>query len=191
MIEIDCRGKACPEPVLMAKEALERSEGEFLIVVDDSSSCENVKRFLHAQGASVNVERRGTEFHLRVSKGKATPKADRTGAETVIVYINSNLLGVGDEALGGILMRSFLRTFLDLEKKPSRFILINSGVSLATEGSPVLETLSALSEQGVEILACGTCLDFYGLKEKMRVGRVSNMYEIVESLQRAGRLIRP
>jgi selenium metabolism protein YedF len=80
---------------------------------------------------------------------------------------------------------------MDLETKPSRLILINSGVRLATEGSEVLETLRALSQKGIEILSCGTCLDFYGLKQKLKVGVVSNMYDIAQSLLEADRLIRP
>jgi selenium metabolism protein YedF len=100
-------------------------------------------------------------------------------------------MGIGDEALGTILMRSFLKTLLELEMKPSRLILINSGVRLATEGSEVLETLGTLSEKGIEILSCGTCLDFYGLKEKLKVGKISNMYDIAQSLLEADRLIRP
>ena len=84
-----------------------------------------------------------------------------------------------------------MKTLLDLEPGPNRLILINSGVRLASEGSEVLETLRTLSEKGVEILSCGTCLDFYGLKEKLRVGIVSNMYDIAQSLLGADRLIRP
>ncbi len=88
-------------------------------------------------------------------------------------------------------MRSFLKTLMDLETKPSRLILIHSGVRLATEGSEVLETLRALSQKGIEIFSCGTCLDFYGLKQKLKVGVVSNMYDIAQSLLEADRLIRP
>jgi len=98
---------------------------------------------------------------------------------------------VGEEALGTILMRSFLKTLLDLKPIPSKLIFINSGVRLTTEGSEVLETLKALSEKGVDILSCGTCLDFYGLKEKLKVGIISNMYDIAQSLLEADRLIRP
>ena len=109
----------------------------------------------------------------------------------MVVYINSQFLGVGEEALGTILIRSFFRTLLDSETKPFRMIFINSGVRLISEGSAVLETLKALSEKGVEILSCGTCLDFYGLKEKVKVGMISNKYDIVQSLMEADRLIRP
>jgi selenium metabolism protein YedF len=143
----------------------------------------------------VEVESRGQDFYLHVRKGKISDAAEAPGekkeVEKVVVYINSNLLGVGDEALGTILMRAFLKTLLDLERKPLRLILINSGVQLASEGSEVLEILGKLSEKGIEILSCGTCLDFYGLKEKLKVGKVSNMYEIAQSLMEADRLVRP
>ena len=223
MSKIDCRGKACPQPVLMAKQALETiKKEEFTLIVDNPSSCENVERFVRSQGGSVEVERREQDFYLHIQKKKNRDESTLSSAslpplqrqamnpadtgqgltqsngsplpekeEKVVVYLNSHLLGVGDEALGSILMRSFLKTLLDLDTKCFRLILINSGVRLASEGSEVLETLKALSEEGVEILSCGTCLDFYGLKEKVRVGVVSNMVEIAQSLLKADRLVRP
>jgi selenium metabolism protein YedF len=177
----------------MAKQALETlKEGELILIVDNPSSCDNVERFVRSQGCLVDVERRGQDFYLHIQKVKLSDESKSSQKrEKVVVYINSHLLGIGDEALGSILMRSFLKTLLDLEMKPSRLILINSGVRLASEGSEVLETLRALSEEGVEILSCGTCLDFYGLKEKVEVGVISNMYEIAQSLLEADRLIRP
>jgi selenium metabolism protein YedF len=177
----------------MAKQALETlKEGELILIVDNPSSCDNVERFVRSQGCLVDVERRGQDFYLHIQKVKLSDEGKSSQKrEKVVVYINSHLLGIGDEALGSILMRSFLKTLLDLEMKPSRLILINSGVRLASEGSEVLETLRALSEEGVEILSCGTCLDFYGLKEKVEVGVISNMYEIAQSLLEADRLIRP
>jgi selenium metabolism protein YedF len=109
----------------------------------------------------------------------------------VVVYINSYLLGGGDEALGSFLMKAFLKTLLDLEPKPSRLILVNSGVQLAAEGSKVLELLHDLSEKGVEIACCGTCIEFYKLGGKMKVGVISNMYEIIQSMLEADRVLRP
>jgi hypothetical protein len=94
-------------------------------------------------------------------------------------------------ALGAILMRAFLKVLLDLRPIPTKLIFINSGVHLTSEGSEVLDTIKALSGKGVEVLSCGTCLDFYGLKEKLRTGIVSNMYDIAQSLLEADRLIRP
>ncbi len=196
MLEIDCRGKTCPQPVIMTKDALAQlKEAELTIIVDNPSSRDNVERFAQSQGCSVKVERRGPDFYLNILKGKVGEEAELTRrkerGEKVVVYINSHLLGIGDEALGSFLMKVFLKTLLDLERKPDRLILINSGVQLGSEDSKVLETLKALLEKGVEIVSCGTCIDFYELKDKMRVGTISNMYDILQSLFEADRLIRP
>jgi selenium metabolism protein YedF len=196
MKEIDCRGKACPHPVLMTKQALEGLiEGEVVLIVDNVAACENVERFAKSQGCSVTIEKRGSDFHLRIQKEKSgeghetvSEKKDRGN---IVVYLNSRFLGTGDEALGSILMKSFLKTLLELEPKPNGLILINSGVWLSSEGSDVLDTLRTLSERGVEILSCGTCLDFYGLKEKLKVGKVSNMFTIAQTLLEAERVVRP
>lgn len=196
MLEIDCRGKTCPQPVIMTKDALARLEGsELTIIVDNPSSSENVERFAQSQGCSVKVERRGPDFYLHLQKRETGVKAEITRrdkrTEKIVVYINSHLLGIGDEALGSFLMKALLKTLLDLERRPDRLILINSGVQLASEDSKALETLRALSEKGVEIVSCGTCIDFYGLKDKMKVGAISNMYDITRSLLEADRVIRP
>jgi selenium metabolism protein YedF len=196
MSVIDCRGLACPQPVITTKQALDQGkEGEIIVIVDNSVSCNNVERFARSQGCSVEIREKGEDFYLHIRKLGEKEKEEATRAEEktrkVVVYINSQFMGIGDEALGTILMRSFLKTLLELEMKPSRLILINSGVRLATEGSEVLETLGTLSEKGIEILSCGTCLDFYGLKEKLKVGKISNMYDIAQSLLEADRLIRP
>jgi selenium metabolism protein YedF len=196
MPEMDCRGRACPEPVMMTKAALEHlQEGALVVLIDDPASCENVERFARSQGFAVQVEKTGQQFRLSIEKrAAATPrKVERSSpvGGKIVVYINSELLGVGEEVLGAVLMRAFLRTLQEIEPKPARLILINSGVRLASEGSDALEALRGLSERGVEIVACGTCLDFYGLKEKLKAGRVSNMYEIAQSLLEAERVIRP
>jgi len=193
---IDCRGLACPQPVVTTKQALDQlKEGEMIVIVDNASSCNNVERFAQSQGCSVDIKEKGEDFYIHIQKVSDKGKAEATQLEEkvkkVVVYINSHLLGIGDDALGAILMRSFLKTLMDLEIKPSRLILINSGVRLATEGSEVLETLRALSQKGIEIFSCGTCLDFYGLKQKLKVGVVSNMYDIAQTLLEADRLIRP
>jgi selenium metabolism protein YedF len=196
MAVIDCRGLACPQPVVVTKQALDRvKEEELIVIVDNTSSCNNVERFVRSQGCSVQIREMGQDYYIHIQKtsGNDEEKVPQTGQKVkkVVVYINSHLLGIGDEALGAILMRAFLKTLLDLPIKPHRLILINSGVRLASEGSEVLETLKKLSGEGIEILACGTCLDFYALKEKLRVGTVSNMYDIAQSLLEADRLIRP
>lgn len=196
MSVVDCRGLACPEPVMTTKKALDQlKEGELLVIVDNAVSCNNVERFAQSQGCSVEVEQRGKDLSLRIRKGRGRQETEapqeKEKVRKVVVYINSHLMGGGDEALGAFLMKAFLKTLVDLETKPNRLILINSGVQLASEGSKVLDSLSALSEKGVEILSCGSCLDFYGLKGKLKVGVVSNMVEIIQSMMEADRLIRP
>jgi selenium metabolism protein YedF len=193
MKEIDCRGMACPQPVVTAKKALDESVGkEFILIVDNLAARDNVERFAQSQGATVDIQEKGKDFYLHIQKEDGCELAGAVQkVDKVVVYINSNLLGVGEEALGTILMRSFLKTLLDLKPMVSKVIFINSGVRLTAEGSEVLETLKTLSDKGVEILSCGTCLDFYVLKEKLKVGIISNMYDIAQSLLEADRLIRP
>jgi len=195
MKKIDCRGMACPQPVVTTKHALDQAgQNELTIIVDNPSSSENVERFARGQGCSVAVDRKGPDFYIRLKKvGSEEEKIAKEDEKIkkVVVYINSDLLGGGDEALGSFLMKAFLKTLLDLERTPNRLILINSGVRLAIEGSQVLDTLRTLSERGMEIVSCGTCLDFYKLREKMSVGRISNMFDILQSMLEADCLIRP
>jgi tRNA 2-thiouridine synthesizing protein A len=178
------------------KQALDQvKEGEMIVIVDNASSCNNVERFAQNQGCSVEIKESGQDFYIHIQKanGKGEEKATQTDQKVkkVVVYINSHLLGGGDEALGAFLMKAFLKTLLDLETQPSRLILVNSGVQLAAEDSKVLETLQMLSEKGVEIACCGTCIDFYELKGKIKVGVISNMYDIIQSMLEADRVIKP
>jgi selenium metabolism protein YedF len=196
MSVIDCRGLACPQPVISTKQALEQFDGgELIVIVDNATSCNNVERFVHSQGCSLEIKEQGQDFYIHIQKpsGENNEKAIGTGQKEkkVVVYINSQLLGGGDEALGSFLMKAFLKTLLDLEPKPSRLVLVNSGVHLAAEDSKVLETLQMLSERGAEIVCCGTCIEFYKLERKMKVGVISNMYDIIQSMMEADHVINP
>lgn len=196
MSVIDCRGLACPQPVVATKEELDRlKEGEMIVIVDNASSCNNVERFAQSQGCSAEIKEEGQDFYIHIQKPRGQGKVNATPSEEkakkVVVYINSHLLGSGDDALGSFLMKAFLKTLLDLETQPKRLILVNSGVQLAAEDSKVLESLQGLSEKGVEIACCGTCIDFYKLKGKTKVGFISNMYDIVQSMIEADRVIKP
>jgi selenium metabolism protein YedF len=108
-----------------------------------------------------------------------------------VVLLASERAGQGDDELGAVLMRSFVKTLAKAGDAPATVVFLNGGVRLACEGSPVLEELAAMAARGVELLACGTCLDFFGLKQALRVGRVSNMAEIVERLTHGDRVVRP
>ncbi len=195
MAVLDCRGLACPQPVVSTKQALDQMKDEKLIViVDNAFSCNNVQRFVQNQGCSAEIEDRGHDFYIHIQKANGgtekSVEADKK-ARKVVVYISSQYLGSGDEDLGSFLMKAFLKTLIDFETQPDRLILVNSGVQLAAEGSKALESLQMLSEKGVEVLCCGTCVDFYELKGKVKAGRISNMYEIIESMMDADRVIKP
>jgi selenium metabolism protein YedF len=198
---IDCRGLACPQPVLETKKALEAPGAEeIFVLVDNPSSKENVRRFAVSQGHEVTIAEEKGVFELKIKKGKGKEKADAVGGKTeniqclassdMVVFIDTDSLGRGSEELGKILMRSFLQTLEQSEAHPQRIILINSGVKLACEGSEVLEDLQEFAAKGVEILSCGTCLDYFGIKKKLMVGKVSNMYEILNSLTQAGKVLK-
>jgi selenium metabolism protein YedF len=199
--KIDCRGLACPQPVLEAKKALESSGAEkILVVVDNPGSKENVRRFAESQGHQVSITEEKGVFELRIQKGKGKEKSESARRKTeeipcsvsssLVVFIDTDSLGRGSEELGKILMSSFLQTLGQSEVHPQKVILINGGVKLACEGSEVLEDLQELAAKETEILSCGTCLDFFGIKKKLAVGKISNMYEILNSLSQAGKVIR-
>lgn len=197
MAILDCRGMSCPQPVLETKKALEKAGAEeVLVLVDNPASKENVRRFAESQGYGVNITEEKGAFTLRLQKGEGAEKAPipeekmTMGNANLVVFIESDSIGRGSEELGRILMRSFLHTLAEAEYKPAKIILVNSGVKLTCEGSEVIEDMRHLSRQGAEILSCGTCLDYFGLKTKLQVGRISNMYEILSSLAQAGKVLK-
>jgi selenium metabolism protein YedF len=191
---------SCPQPVLETKKALEKVAGEeVLVLIDNPGSQENVRRFAESQGYIVGTTEEKGAFAVRIQKRgasgedqreKRVEKAETDPRKDWVVFCDSDSLGRGSEELGKILMRSFLHTLGETEFKLTKVIFLNSGVKLTCEGSEVLEDLNHLSRQGAEILSCGTCLDYFGLKSKLQEGRVSNMYEILSSLAQAGKVLK-
>jgi selenium metabolism protein YedF len=200
---VDARGQPCPGPVIETRKALaeagvERAE----VLVDDEAAAENVSRMARSMGFAVSFEQDPTGFFrlgLR-REGPAHPEELGAGGGAmpacraeprVVVLVASATLGHGDDELGRILMTAFLKTLKDVSPGPSAIILVNGGVKLASEGSDLVEAVRALEGRGAKVLVCGTCLDFYRLKDKLRVGTVSNMFEIASLLVDADRVIRP
>ncbi len=197
---LDCRGLACPQPVLATKAALEGGAAALLVIVDNESSCTNVRRFAESQGARVEVSRDGADHLLAITPGRgaaaaaATPiacEAPPSRRRDLVVLVSAEGIGRGDDALGATLMAAFLDTLSHFADSLSHVIFVNGGAKLAVDGSPVLEQLHHLEGMGVRVLVCGTCLNHFGLKERLAVGSVSNMYAIIEVLAAAGRVIRP
>ena len=195
---IDVRGFPCPRPVISTKKALdEMQEGTITVVVDNLESKENVFRFAQSQGCQIEIDERGGSFYLEITKGHSTytkeevvaGEGSKKAISPDVVCISSDQFGTGDDRLGEILMKAFLNTLWDYESLPIKILFLNSGVTLTIEGSEVLEALDLLQKEGVEILSCGTCLDYYGIKDKLCVGRVTNMYETVVSLMTADKVI--
>ena len=189
---LDCRGKSCPQPVLETKKVIEEQNlDEVKVGVDNATSRENVRRFLESRGFRVAEEQQGNDFFLtasRVTGGTPHPEGE---ARKIMAFIDAETVGRGDERLGAILMKSFVVTLKELKPLPWRMAFVNGGVKLATQGSEVLPYLRELQNLGVEILLCGTCVDFYQIKDQLGVGRTSNMYEIVSSLADSTSVLKP
>ncbi len=191
--KLDCRGMTCPQPVVVTKKRLDAMEtGTFTTIVDNEIAKENVSQFVRNAGCSCSIAEQGNDYYITITKNKdMIPKNQnnltpnlciQTMVEDKMVYcIASNSFGQGSPDLGLTLMKSFFTTLCETSP-PKTLIFLNSGVYLSCEGSMVLEKLLDLQQKGTAILSCGTCLDYYKLKEKLAVGTVSNMLEIVNHL---------
>jgi len=203
METLDLRGLACPEPVIRAKKAIEANPNSMLkLQINSAATVTNVTRMAGSLGAQVETqELPGGEYALTVTTGQA-PAAPEPAAlpapcdaqappARASVFLNSNLLGLGDDRLGRILMKAFLKTLKSLSPLPREILCINSAVHLTTDGSEEIPTLLELAELGVDVVSCGTCLDFFRKLDKLRVGIVGNMFDIVGRLNRASKIISP
>jgi selenium metabolism protein YedF len=192
MYFLDCKGKSCPLPVLETKKLIEeKGLSEVTVGVDNEVSRENVRRFLESRGYRTSVEGQEGVFSIIASREEGRDPSPATEAKLTTAFIDSETLGRGDDRLGAILMKSFIITLKELKPLPWRILFINGGVKLASVGSEMVPYLQELENLGVEILSCGTCLDFYGLKERLKAGRISNMFEIVTSLTASANILKP
>lgn len=189
---VDTRGLNCPQPVILTRQALIDSEvDEVVTIVDNETALENVSKLVNSLRLTANVDEKGGQFYISILKDEILNDVNiaQSSHANVVVLITSNVLGSGDDALGGILMKSFMYTLTQMEGTFQVLIFMNSGVLLPTEGSEVLEYIKSLEERHIEVLSCGTCLDFYHLSDKLRVGSVTNMFTITEKIMEAQRLI--
>lgn len=195
MTTIDARGLACPQPVIQTRKAMEQAD-QVVTLVDNDTARANVSRMAQKAGWNVNVIPEDDEFRVEMVRGDAVLQAEPFAlgkAEAIsgplVLVVSSDTMGRGEQELGSILIRGFFHTLGEVEPLPRTIIFFNTGVRLACEGSPVLEDLCALGEQDVEMLVCGTCLNYLELTEKLAAGQVSNMYDIAETLLRAGKVV--
>jgi selenium metabolism protein YedF len=197
---IDAKGLACPQPVILTKKALE-TEGNVTVIVDNETARENITRLADKTGCVISVEPLNDgAFRLLLSKkGDASPAetpaalSPGTAAQAGpnVFVISSNTMGKGDDELGAALMKAFIHTIFNLDYLPDTLIFYNTGVKLAVKDSDVLDDLKKLQEQGVEILVCGTCANFFNIKDDIAAGIISNMYDIAGAMSKAGRIVMP
>lgn len=192
--KIDGRGLACPGPVIAVKKALEGiSAGIVTILLDNHIAKENVFKFATAHGCSVTITEEVGGFSLRISKGEVLeevavcPEKALT-SDTVYAFLQDKL-GHGNPELGAVLMKGFMYTLIETTPRPKALLFMNSAVLLTVEGSPVIDHLTKLAGEGVTILSCGTCLDYFAVKDKLVIGEITNMYTIVEMMTAAPKVI--
>lgn len=191
MVKVDAIGQVCPVPIIMTKNALKDiEEGQVEVSVDNRISLENLQKMSKEMGYDYTVEESGDIFKIVINKMRESVEL-RESEENTVVVIDSLHMGKGDVELGRMLMKGFIYTLSEMEELPKTILFYNEGVKLAIEGAESLQDLKSLEERGVEILSCGTCLNFYGITEKLRVGSVTNMYTILERQMKAKRVIKP
>jgi len=201
MRTIDARGKTCPVPLIMTKKALEEADTDetLVILLDNETSSGNVTRFLEDHGMVVHAQKEGSNITLTVHKTGTIP--EQTNPATwctpspagngYLIAIQQNRMGTGDDDLGQLLIKGFINTLPDIDLKPRTMVFLNSGILLTLKDSPVLDALEKLEQAGIKILVCGTCLDFFQRKNDLAVGVVSNMYDILDALSKAEKVIYP
>jgi selenium metabolism protein YedF len=204
---VDARGLSCPQPVMEARKALTETKAlEVTVLVDAEAPAENVARMARAMGCDVMFQDEGGHIAVRLSRSAdqaalaaslrgAPPSREDASAcspsKDVAVFFASATVGHGDDDLGRLLMVAFVKTLKSLSPQPRALLFMNGGVKLAAEGSEVAGALRELEQGGATLLVCGTCLDFFHLKEKLAVGKVSNMFEIASRLVAADHVVRP
>lgn len=186
-IEVDARGLECPKPVILTKKELDKDGDETIVaVVDNEVAKENISKLADSMGFKFEVNQtENNEYYIYIQKGNGSSKGLKivnNEFKDMTIGFSSDKMGKGDEKLGEILMKSFIFTVSETMPYPKTLVFYNGGVRLTCEDSPVLDDISKLEEAGVEIISCGTCLDYLNLKEKLKVGSISNMYTIYEKL---------
>ena len=200
MITVNAMGDNCPIPVIKTKKAMDALTGPETIevLVDNEIAVQNVTKMATSAGGKVTSEQKAEKEYVVTIEMEGAPAADEAEAvcvpdarDNTVVVVSSDRMGSGNDELGKVLIKGFIFAVTQLDTLPKTLLFYNGGATLTTEDSDSLEDLKSLEAQGVEIMTCGTCLDYYGLKDKLAVGTVTNMYSIVETMAKAGRIVRP
>lgn len=191
MIKVNALGEICPKPVIMTKKALkEIKEGIVEVSVDNETSKENVEKMAFEMGHKYTTSKDNNIFIITITKNDDNTQKEKS-EENIVISISSDKMGEGDEILGKILIKSFIYALSEFDTLPKTVLLYNSGVFLAAKNIDTIKDLKILEKKGVEILFCGTCADFYNLKNEIQVGKITNMYTILEKQMNATKVIKP
>lgn len=203
MVEVNAMGDTCPIPVIKTKKAIEGLNGAGVVetLVDNEIAVQNLKKMADQKGYKASCEKIGdNQYKVKMTIGEAVEekkeefakKSERSdSSENTVVVISSSKMGEGEEELGKVLIKGFIYALTQLDTLPKTMLFYNGGAFLTCEGSESLEDLKFLKEQGVEIFTCGTCLNYYGLTEKLQVGEITNMYVIAEKMTQADKVVKP
>ena len=193
IIEVDARGLNCPMPVINTKKELDKiEEGVVITTVDNEIAKENVLKLANSLNCEANIIKNEKDFisiEIKTGENVIIEKNENVALEDKCIFISSDKMGEGNDELGRVLIKGFIYTLTECKPYPKHIILVNGGVKLSTENEATIENLKILEKAGVEILSCGTCLDYYGLKEELQVGTVTNMYTIVEIMKNSSQTI--
>ena len=195
--KLDCKGMACPLPVVTTKKAMEEltEDGIVEVTVDNETAVQNLLKLAAKSNFAAASEKKSEEefvVRIEVKTGceDVCEQGEKKSGPTTVV-ISSSTMGSGDDELGKNLMKAYIFALTNVTPTPDNIIFYNGGAHLTVEGSASLEDLKNLEKAGVNIMTCGPCLNFYGIAEKLQVGQVSNMYDIAQTMADSGLVIRP
>lgn len=205
MIQVNAMGDVCPIPVVKTKNAIRDLNGAGAVetLVDNVIAVQNLTKMANQKGYGVKSEKLAEnrfKVTLTIGEGAAQPEPMQdesclvlpsAAKKTTVVVIDRDQMGDGNDELGKILLKGFIYALGQQDTLPQTLLFYNGGVALACEGSPVLDDLKSLQANGVSLLACGTCLNFYGLADQLQVGEVTNMYTIAETMTQADLIVKP
>ena len=192
-LEVDARGLACPKPVINTKKELDNIEqGIVIVTVDNDIAKQNILKLsisLNCESRVIKEEKDFISIEIKKGENVIIEEKKQEELDNKCIFISSNKMGNGNDELGEVLMKGFIYTLTESKPYPKSILLVNSGVKLSTENYDTVENFKILQEAGVEILSCGTCLDYYGLKESLKVGNITNMYTIVDIMKNSSQTI--
>lgn len=189
MKQVDARAVECPMPVIMAKRVIKEGESEFVVLVKEQIAADNLNKMAKQMNFETSVTEKDGEFEVHFKKSDEKISTEEK-SENYIVVFDADKIGEGDVDFSKKLIESFIVALTEQDNYPDYVICYNQGVFLTTERENTVEDFKKLEAGGVKILSCGLCLDNYGLKEKLKVGKVTNMYEIV-GLMASHKVVRP